>query len=62
MRIIIAVRSLHIHDTLYTALFHHRVCMKFSFEFLYSFGPTHSRKIENEMILTAFNNIYTITV
>ena len=30
--------------------------MKFSFEFLYSFGPTHARKIETEMILTAFNN------
>jgi len=29
--------------------------MKFSFEFLYSFGPTHARKIETEMILTAFN-------
>jgi len=28
--------------------------MKFSFEFLYSFGPTHARKIETEMILTAF--------
>ena len=32
--------------------------MKFSFEFLYSFGPTHTRKIETEMILAAFNNIY----
>ena len=32
--------------------------MKFSFEFLYSFGPTHARKIEAEMILAAFNNIY----
>ena len=31
--------------------------MKFSFEFLYSFGPTHAKKIETEMILTAFNNI-----
>jgi len=31
--------------------------MKFSFEFLYSFGPTHARKIETEMNLTAFNNI-----
>ena len=27
--------------------------MKFSFEFLYLFGPTHSRKIETEMILAA---------
>ena len=35
--------------------------MKFSSEFLYSFGPTHARKVETEMILTAFNNIY-ITV
>jgi len=34
--------------------------MKFSFEFLYSFGPTHARKIETEVILTAFNNIYII--
>ena len=24
--------------------------MKLSFEFLYSFGPTHARKIETEMI------------
>jgi len=32
--------------------------MKFSFEFLYSFGPTHTRKIETEVYLTAFNNIY----
>ena len=32
--------------------------MKFSFEFLYSFGPAHGREIETEMILTAFNNIY----
>jgi len=32
--------------------------MKFSFEFLYSFGPTHARKIKTEMILAAFNNIY----
>jgi len=32
--------------------------MKFSFEFLYSFGPTHARKVETEMILAAFNNIY----
>jgi len=32
--------------------------MKFSFEFLYSFGPTQARKIEIEMILAAFNNIY----
>jgi len=32
--------------------------MKFSFEFLYSFGPTHARKIEIEMISTAFSNIY----
>ena len=32
--------------------------MKFSYEFLYSFVPTPTRKIESEMILTAFNNIY----
>jgi len=32
--------------------------MKFSFEFLYSFGPTHVRKIETEMIMAAYNNIY----
>jgi len=32
--------------------------MKFSFEFLYSFGPTAARKIETEMILAAFNNSY----
>jgi len=32
--------------------------MKFSFEFLYSFRPTHARKIETKMILAAFNNIY----
>ena len=31
--------------------------IKFSFEFLYSFGPTHARKIETEVILAAFNNI-----
>jgi len=31
--------------------------IKFSFEFLYSFGPTHAGKIETEMILAAFNNI-----
>ena len=31
--------------------------MKFSFEFLYSFGPTYARKIETELILAAFNNI-----
>jgi len=31
--------------------------MKFSFEFLYSFGPTHARKIETEMILAAFTDI-----
>ena len=35
--------------------------MKFSFEFLYSFGPTHARKIETEVFLAAFNTIY-ITV
>jgi len=28
---------------------------KFSFEFLYSFGPTHARKIETEVIFAAFN-------
>ena len=33
--------------------------MKFTFEFLYSFGPTHARKIDTEMISAAFNNIYT---
>jgi len=33
--------------------------MKFSFEFLYSFGPIYARKIEAEMILAAFNHIYT---
>ena len=32
--------------------------MKFTFEFLYSFGPTHAKKIETKMILAAFNNIY----
>ena len=32
--------------------------MKFSFEFLYWFEPTHDRKIETEMILAAFNNIF----
>jgi len=32
--------------------------MKFIFEFLYSFGPTHIRKIETEIILAEFNNIY----
>ena len=32
--------------------------MKFSLELLYTFGPTHARKIEAEMILAAFNNIY----
>jgi len=32
--------------------------MKFSFEFLYSFGPTHARKIETEVILAALNNIW----
>jgi len=32
--------------------------MKFSFEFLDSFGPAHTRKIETEVILAAFNNIY----
>jgi len=31
--------------------------MKFIFEFLYSFRPTHARKIETEVILAAFNNI-----
>ena len=30
--------------------------MKFSFEFLYSLGPTHARKIETEMILAAFGH------
>jgi len=35
--------------------------MKFNFEFLYSFGPTHARKIETEVFLAAFNTIY-ITV
>ena len=35
--------------------------MKFIFEFLYSFRPTHARKIETEMISTAFNNIYIYT-
>jgi len=37
--------------------------MNFSFEFLYSFGPTHARKFETEteMILTAFNNTYTVS-
>ena len=29
--------------------------MKFNFEFLYSLGPTHARKIETEMISAAFN-------
>jgi len=32
--------------------------MNLGFEFLYSFGPTPARKIETEMILAAFNNIY----
>jgi len=32
--------------------------MKFSFEF--GFGPTYARKIETEMILAIFNNIYII--
>jgi len=32
--------------------------MKFRFEFLYSFGPTHARKIETEVILAALNNIW----
>jgi len=33
--------------------------MKFSLEFLYSFGPiTHAWKIETEMILAAVNNVY----
>jgi len=32
--------------------------MKFTFEFLYSFGPTHARKNETKMILAAFKNIY----
>ena len=27
-------------------------------EFLYSFEPTHAKKIETEMILAAFNDIY----
>ena len=31
--------------------------IKYSFEFLYSFGPTHARKIETKMIWAAFNNI-----
>ena len=31
--------------------------VKYSFEFLYSFGPTHARNIETEMILAASNNI-----
>jgi len=30
----------------------------YSFEFLYSWGPTHARKIETEVILAAFNNIF----
>ena len=34
--------------------------MKYSFKFLYSFGPTHASKIETEMILAAFNSIYII--
>jgi len=32
--------------------------MTFIFEFLYSFGPNHTKKIKTEMILAAFNNIY----
>ena len=32
--------------------------MNLGFEFLYSFGPTPARRIETEMILAAFNNIY----
>jgi len=38
----------------------HETNMKFSFEFQYSFGPTHARNIETEVILAAFNNIYII--
>ena len=30
--------------------------MKFIFEFLYSFRPTHARKIETEVSLAAFNS------
>jgi len=29
-----------------------------SIELLYSFGPAHAWKIETEIILAAFNNIY----
>ena len=32
--------------------------IEFIFEFLHTFQPSHSRKLETEMILAAFNNIY----
>jgi len=34
--------------------------MKFSFQFLYSLGPTHARKIGTKVILVAHNNIYIV--
>jgi len=32
--------------------------MEFIFEFLHTFQLSHARKLETEMILAAFNNIY----
>ena len=32
--------------------------MEFIFEFLHTFQPSHARKLETEMILAAFSNIY----
>jgi len=32
--------------------------MELIFEFLHTFQPSHDRKLETEVILAAFNNIY----
>jgi len=32
--------------------------MEFIFEFLHTFQPSRARKLETEVILAAFNNIY----
>ena len=34
--------------------------MEFIFKFLNTFQPSHARKLETEMILAAFDNIYAI--
>ena len=63
-----SVNKLLLHATIHAKLLmpflassnfaeHISTSIEFNFEFLYSFGLSHARKIETKMILPAFNNI-----